>query len=216
MLRRLFTLLTALSFVLCLLVIAGWVASYSDWGGFNWERHVWTTGVRPASFGHWPAEINGNGTRSLDDIADVEDKDGAFVGTVDGAFYVIRDQWRTTAAHGDGFDRQNDLSLRYSWPRHMGLYFGTNALPPVEERRVGFAVRFGDGRDGRYMTHLVIPCWALFILTAALPGVSTASAARRRGRGARGECLRCGYDLRATPGRCPECGTMVTETQIPN
>ena len=54
---------------------------------------------------------------------------------------------------------------------------------------------------------LSIPYWAV-CMVAAVPGVL---ALRRRKRLSRmraaGHCPACGYDLRATPERCPECGT---------
>jgi hypothetical protein len=53
---------------------------------------------------------------------------------------------------------------------------------------------------------LVVPCWQLVIAFAALPVAWSIRRVRRR-HPVSGLCPMCGYDLRATPGRCPECGT---------
>ena len=45
---------------------------------------------------------------------------------------------------------------------------------------------------------------------AILPVGWSLSRRRHRRRARRGACSRCGYDLRATPGRCPECGSPAT------
>ncbi|HYE18034.1 MAG TPA: hypothetical protein VEA69_06300 [Tepidisphaeraceae bacterium] len=53
-----------------------------------------------------------------------------------------------------------------------------------------------------------VACWLLAPLLAAPPVIRLwrRPARRRRERRAAGLCPNCAYDVRATPGRCPECG----------
>jgi hypothetical protein len=44
------------------------------------------------------------------------------------------------------------------------------------------------------------------VLLAILPAVRLLQARKARRRASAGLCPTCGYDLRATPNRCPECG----------
>ena len=60
----------------------------------------------------------------------------------------------------------------------------------------------------RRWASLTIPHAYLLGVTAAYPAWRLARFIRERRRNRVGCCPTCGYDLRASPERCPECGAV--------
>ncbi len=59
---------------------------------------------------------------------------------------------------------------------------------------------------------IAFPFWFIALLGGLPLGAVVAVQWRRRRVRQSGHCANCGYDLRATPRRCPECGTVPLQT----
>ena len=83
-----------------------------------------------------------------------------------------------------------------------------------EHSKLDFGSTLGQAKYADQVM-LRFPLWLPFCIFAILPTTIIARwvAVRlpRLWRTPAGRCAACGYDLRATPGRCPECGTTATK-----
>jgi hypothetical protein len=110
-------------------------------------------------------------------------------------------------AHDAGDAMHLDLWLEHretSWPK-------AGFLAESGYWDQGFSGGLGPvGEWSAYERRVEFPHWWLALATALLPTLWIHRAIVRRRRFGQGRCTECGYDLRATPERCPECGNLAT------
>jgi hypothetical protein len=98
------------------------------------------------------------------------------------------------------------VELGYEWmdARYLPAWKHV-AGPPINSRVPSAGFFFSDLPHSVYVA---CPWWSLTCITTVLP---VGFAVRRWSRRSQlpSECPICGYDLRATRDRCPECGTVV-------
>ena len=221
--RRLLNVLTAASLLLCVAACVLWVRSY--WVPEQWSALYKLPGKRvPGVAGNWERRWFvgwSNGRLVFYDNEHPDDVWGNRPRPPPSCRYQ-----RGTILGQLRLDNVGSSAVGYSTPngrRSLSLGgFGYASVPaqvipapsppvPVPGMAGGY---YGDETiAGQRLVSL--PLWLPAFLTAILPVVRAwrwrGRRARRRRAGAGAlPCPRCGYDLRATPGRCPECGTATT------
>lgn len=173
MIRRLFSLASALSALLCAATVVLWVRSYWKYEGVGSPtRNGWSyelgseRGEIEVSVAHW--------------LAPIPNPDWTYIGTP--LSPVMGSPWGPERTFG--FRSGRSLSLQE-----------------------GSSAPFAEGR------FIVLSDWLLVLATAILPGLWLLHGCIQRGLHRVGSCPDCGYDLRATPDRCPECGVAAEGTR---
>jgi hypothetical protein len=175
--RILFSALTCVSLILLVATLVFWVRSYRYSERVDWRSERGWRSVRTAR-GYVVVDLF---------LADWSGYDALF--------------------HGPKYQR--DLpGPPINWLMQLG---GSRGDVDGEWKRGGFAWYEKRNRQRGTLTAMgVAPFWSVAAVTATLPlgwaGMKLRSRVRRRRRRGVGLCPSCGYDLRATPERCPECG----------
>lgn len=207
--RRLFTLASALSLLLLVATGVLWARSY-------WAGESWWFASRPSTLSMQYSVPDPHAPPGPERVEGTSWRSQRVLISAKGRLQIYRREFplpwdNTPSGHlADGeIHRVNWTLSGYGTPpgeRHrITPYFQFSARPAWTDGQGALAVGYWS---------LVVPWWVLFLVTGILPAAWT----RRRWRDSRmasrrrqNRCVICGYDLRASRDRCPECGTPAAE-----
>ena|SRR5687768_17305998 len=176
MLRILLNVLTALSLLLCAATIALWVRSY-----WRYDHVMWARFVRQSN----PAR-----------------------GEEQGAF--VHRSVEIRISRGRAMSEWGQFWIWDPFPHPTWTHVSDVSPPDFNVSGKSIRARLGFERYAiaSGAVGFTFPMWPLVLLFAAPPLYKLVASIRQRRRSRRdhGTCPTCGYDLRATPSRCPECG----------
>jgi hypothetical protein len=179
--RRVFTFASSLSLLMCAASVIVWLLSFFAFAPIG---QYWTTS--------WDG--NGSGWAGHGWIA------------LDGSLHLLRDN-RTVnpppTSAGDHYSHSGIDPLPGAQPRQTNWGFAyVNKISGWREPDLGRRVTVTTQQ-------LSLPAWLPAILFSVLPVRWLTNVMRQRRLRRLGRCPACGYDLRATPDRCPECGRAI-------
>ena len=176
---------TYLSFIPCVFVAIFWMRSYRriDWMCIN--RNV--KPVPPDAVG-WTGNV---AERQF------------FALQFSGHIYFVVQKFVPCSFAQTGFHLYSESDAE------LGQYIREKRFPGPSATSISQWTRLPGLKIDYQDNQVRVAHWLLFCITAILPAIRLNAWNRRRIRHKNGYCAGCGYDLRATPDHCPECGTVV-------
>jgi hypothetical protein len=196
--RRIVTLAAAASLLLCVGTVAQWVRSYWIADELSWQRLWYNRVLRPYPYNPLYDKFSWSCISALSEC-------GGLCFTFES---VSADGKGVGVGRGDmkpGWHLANERSWRYPYMRSDG----TKAQMSVSGW--GFQCRISHDSHDDFNTRrrvFVVPHGLVAVITLIVPLIWARRYLRTRRRELTRACERCGYDLRATPERCPECGAV--------
>jgi hypothetical protein len=127
-------------------------------------------------------------------------------GNVPSSFRVERDGTRFIAP-GWAWQVDSPVAGSQTVDWYLGFHF-VNVVTPGRLTRSRSGQPLTGVRESAHVTAVDVPYWSLVLIAGVMPSWWVIRRRRQWMLERRHLCATCGYDLRATPDRCPECGAV--------